>query len=133
MDRLDTYGALPRGMEEYLSNHGWHFSKSMCEHAVSHMKDRSGNKITPHSKEKVEALLKQYGIELKNAKGYDAVFVYHIGMAKFQGSSVPDQQRLAIFVRDYLDDADGYEGIALTRYYADCIGRGEPIEWEDFV
>ncbi len=133
MDRLDTYGTLPRGMQEYLSNHGWHFSKAMCEHAVSCMKDRSGNKITPHPKEKVEALLKQYGIELKNAKGYDAVYVFHFGMAKLQGSSIIDQQRLAMFVRDYIDDADGYEGIALTRYYADCIGKGEPIEWEDFV
>ena len=133
MDRLDSYGTLPKDMEEYLSNHGWHFSKKMCDHAVSCMKDRSGNKIAPHPKEKVEALLKQYGIELKNAKGYDAVFVFHFGMAKLQGSSVPDQQRLAMFVRDYIDDADGYDGIALTRYYADCIGKGEPIEWEDFV
>lgn len=133
MDRLDSYGTLPRDMEEYLSNHGWHFSKKMCDHAVSCMKDRSGNKITPYTKEKVEALLKQYNIEVKNAKGYDCVYVVNMALADYHGSSIADTQRLAMFVRDYIDDADGYEGIALTRYYADCIGKGEPIEWGEMI
>ena len=133
MDRLDSYGTLPRDMEEYLSSHGWHFSKKMCEHAVSCMRNRAGSKIEPYTKEKVEALLKQYNIEVKNAKGYDCVYVMNMALADYHGSSIADQQRLAMFVRDYIDDQDGYEGIALTRYYADCIGKGEPIEWGEMI
>lgn len=133
MDRLDSYGTLPKDMEEYLSNHGWHFSKKMCEHAVSCMRNRAGNKIEPITKEKVETLMKQYNIEVKNAKGYDCVYVVNMALADYHGSSIVDQQRLVMFVRDYIDDADGYEGIALTRYYADCIGKGEPIEWSEMI
>lgn len=43
--RLDVYEKLPSGMEKYLAEHGWNFSKKLCEYAVSKMKDRNGNKI----------------------------------------------------------------------------------------
>lgn len=43
------------------------------------------------------------------------------------------EQYLLQFVKDYLDDIDGYDGKALTRFYADCIGSGTPIMWEDMI
>lgn len=134
MDRLDMYGGLPMDMSRYLSNNGWHFNKKMCECAVKSMVSRAtGKKIEPLDKEKVEAMLKQYNIELKHAKGYDAVYVANMATADYLGSSIADSAHLAMFVRDYLDDPDGYEGKALTQYYADCIGKGEPIEWSDML
>ena len=57
MDRMDIYEMMPSGMNEYLSNYGWHFSKKLCEHAVKKMTDRQGKKITPYTKEQVEALV----------------------------------------------------------------------------
>lgn len=72
MDRLDTHENFPAGFREYLENYGWHFSKKMCEFAVSRMKDRNGKKIEPYSKDKVDALLKQYGIELKRTRAMTA-------------------------------------------------------------
>jgi hypothetical protein len=37
------------------------------------------------------------------------------------------------YVKDYIEDPDGYESIAFTRYYADTIGSGTPIEWSDVI
>lgn len=56
-------------------------------------------------------------------------------MAKsdFFESSIISEQYLLQFVKDYLDDIDGYDGKALTRFYADCIGSGTPIMWEDMI
>jgi hypothetical protein len=28
---------------------------------------------------------------------------------------------------------DGYDGLPMTRFYADCIGSGNPIIWEDVI
>ena len=39
MARFDMYEKKPAGMDNYLSNYGWHFSKKMCEWAISMMKD----------------------------------------------------------------------------------------------
>lgn len=89
MDRLDTHENFPAGFREYLENYGWHFSKKMCEFAVSRMKDRNGKKIEPYSKDKVDALLKQYGIELKKDKGYDCVYVCNMALADYFGSRYP--------------------------------------------
>ena len=124
---------MPSGMREYLSQYGWHFSKKMCEFAVSRMKDRNGNKISPYSKEKVDSILKQYSVELTKDKGYDCVYVANMAKSDYFGSSIPNDQYLALFIKDYIDDKDGYEGIPFTRYYADTIGSGIPLIWEDML
>lgn len=130
--RLDTRDRFPAGAEEYLANNGWHFSKAMAEWASGMMRKRKGApENDPLTKEKVEALLKTYGVKIENAVGYDCVYVANMARADFFGSSIQDEQHLALFIKDYLDDPDGYEGLAFTRFYADTIGAGIPIPWED--
>ena len=133
MDRLDYYDIIPDGMSAYLSNYGFHFSKKLCEWAISNMRDRNNKKLVLRSKEEVDNILKSYGIELNNNKGYDAVYVFHMAMADFVRSSISDELGVAKYVKDYLDDEDGYEGIAFTRFIADCNGKGIPIIWADVI
>lgn len=97
------------------------------------MKDREGKKLQAQDKEKVEAVLKANSVTLENDKGYDKVFVYNMGRSDYLGSSIADEAHLAKYVKDLLDDKDGYEGIAFNRFLADCIGKGVPIIWEDMV
>lgn len=79
MNRLDMYDSLPSGMRKYLSRYGWHFSRKMCEWAVSRMKAKGqatgkDKRIEPFSKEDVESMLSKYGVELDRDAGYDSVF-----------------------------------------------------------
>ena len=89
--------------------------------------------ITPYTKDAVDNMLKTYGIKLDKDFGYDSVYVANMAKADFYGSSIVDDAHLAKFIKDYLDDPDGYEGIVFTRFYADCIGSGTPIMWEDML
>lgn len=132
-ERLDSYERLPSGQREYLSAYGWSFSKKLCEFAVSRMSDRNGKKIEPLTREKLDQMLKTYGIQLKNDNGYDAVYVANMARADYFGSSIPNEQALVLFVRDYIDDPDGYPGLPLTRYVADCVGSGVALNWEDYL
>lgn len=131
MDRLDYYDDMPREMRNYLRAYGWHFSKALCEEAVSHMRGRDGKPIQPMEKKDVDDLLKQYGIQLKNDVGYDAVYVFNMAMSDYYGSSITDKQHIAMYVKDYLDDPDGTPTRAMDEYMARCIGAGTPIIWED--
>ena len=135
--RLDARDRFPSGMEEYLAQNGWHFSKNMCEWVASMMyrKDPNGRrtKVQTYSKENVDDLLKRYGINLENKFGYDYVFAANMCKADYWGSSISDEQHLALFVKDYVDDPDGYPELPFTRFYADCIGKGIPINWEDLI
>lgn len=127
---------FPSGMEEYLSIYGWHFSKKMCEWATSKMyKETNGTKryITPLTKQEVEEMLSRTGITLKNNKGYDFVYVANMALADFLGSSIKSELEHAKYIKDVIDDADAYDGIVFTRFYADCIGSGTPISWEDMI
>ena len=132
--RLDNNNdRMPSGMREYLNYYGWHFNKKLCDFAVSHMIISGGNKLDPISKESVEQMLGRYGITLEKCKGYDAVFVANMAKADYYGSSIPSEDYLARFVKDYIDDPDGYDGLPMTRFFADVIGKGVVIDWEDML
>lgn len=136
--RLDSYDTYPSGMKNYLSIYGWHFSKKMCDWAVSRMykKEEENKSEQPNSnytRDKVDILLKRYDLKLENNKGYDDVYVANMCKFDFLGSSIDNEIKLAQFIKDYIDDADAYEGMPFTRFYADCIGSGTPIIWEDMI
>lgn len=136
--RLDVNYKFPSGMKEYLDTYGWHFSKKMCEWAVSKMrrKNPQTGKEEPldyMDKDKTEEFLKKYNVTIQNDKGYDKIYVLNMKRADEFKSSITDEAHLALSVKDYLDDVDGYSSIAFTRYYADCIATGTPIIWEDYI
>ncbi len=135
---LDIRDKRPEEMETYLSNFGWHFNKKMCEFAVSLMKKvnaATGKKerITPISKDKVDELLTSYGIKLDNNSLYDYVYVANMGKADFLKSSIPDEQHLALYIKDSIDDPDAPDGAVMRRWYATMIAAGEPIEWDEML
>ena len=133
MERLDYYDIKPSGMEAYLGLYGHHFSKKMCEWAISRMRDMNGNHVQLKFMDQVDAILRAHGIKLENDYGYDKVFVMHMGISDYLGSSIRDERALATYVKDVLDDKDGYDGIAFCRFLADCESKGVPIIWEDMV
>mgnify|MGYP000165823600 FL=1 len=135
MDRnmsFDVFDRIPEKMRAYLSNYGFNFSKKMCDWAVSMMETKEG-KITPIPKEKVDELLKKYSITLKNDNGYNAVYVANMCKADYFGSSIPNEQYLAMFVRDFIDDPDGGSEKAFRHFFADCMGKGIVINWDDML
>lgn len=100
------------------------------------MKENSSGqpvKISAYSKEDVDNLLKRYNVILENDCGYDSVYVANMCIADYLNSSILDESRLALFVKDTIDDPDGYDGMPFTRFYADCIGSGKVINWEDLI
>lgn len=133
MERRDIYDIRPRGMDKYLAEYGWHFSKPMAEYAISRMKDRNGSKVQMKDRKILEDALKSLGADIEKLKGYDIVYVEAMARSDYYGNSITTDAQLHKFVMDYLCDRDGYEGVALTRYYADCLAKGEPIIWEDMI
>lgn len=136
--RLDANYKFPSGMQEYLDTYGWHFSKKMCEWAVSKMKRKSPQtgKEEPldyMDKDKTEEFLKKYNVVLPDVKGYDAVYLLAMVRSDFFKSAIVDEQHLALYVKDFFSDPDGYPTMAFTRFYADCIGKSEPIIWSDLI
>lgn len=131
MARLDTYEKKPRGMEKYLAAYGWHFSKAAAEFAISRMKDRKGNAVKVSDKSALEAQLRENGVEEFTA--YDSVYLFAMIKADYFGSSITTEAQAVKLCADMLTDPDAYEGQAFTRFYADCIGSGTPILWEELL
>lgn len=126
---LDYYDDRPTSMKRYLKYYGKHFNKKLCDFAVSKMKHGK----VPVSKESVENILNKHNIELEHNELYDHVYVYNMGNNDFFGSSISDEKHLAMYVKDVIDDKDGYDGIVFNRWYADTVSLGIPIEWDEMV
>lgn len=127
--RLDFYDDRPTSMKRYLKYYGEHFNKKLCNFAVSKM---DHGKV-PVPKEKVDEILQRHNIKLENNELHDYVYVYNMGNNDYMGSSIIDEKHLAMYVKDVIDDKDGYDGIVFNRWYADMVVQGIPIEWEEML
>lgn len=130
---LQDYDILPRDMRAYLRNYGRHFNQKACDFAVSLMQGRDGNKIKPIDKDKVDAMLKSYEIKLEHAQGYDHVYVANMAKADFYGSSITEEDKLALYVKDVIDDFDGSASMVFNRWLADMDTKGIGIDWEELL
>lgn len=126
---LDIYDDRPASMKNYLKYYGMHFNSKLCNFAVSMMNHGK----QPIIREKADEILKRNGINLINNELYDYVYVINMGNNDFMGSSIADEKHLALYVKDVIDDKDGYDGIVFNRWYADTVRKGIPIEWEDML
>lgn len=131
-----SYDDIPEGMKIYINNYGCHFNKKLCKEAVSRMYIRTSGRreyIEPYTKEQVDEMLSKYNVKVQHNKLYDAVYVANMCKADFLGKSVPDEECLAKYVKDVLDDTDAQEGYVFNRFYADCMFMDNPIDWEDVL
>lgn len=126
---LDTYDDRPSSMKRYLRYYGQHFNKKLCEFAVSKMKHGK----TPISKEKADEIMERNKVFVDNNELYDYVYVINMGNNDLMGSSIVDEKHLALYVKDVIDDEDGYDGIVFNRWYADTVRKGIPIEWDEVI
>lgn len=130
---LTSFDDMPESMRLYLRHYGPHFNRKLCAFAVSKMEKAGGEKLTPYSKEQVRVLLDSAGITLDNDQLHDSVYVANMCKADFLGSSIADERSLAKYVKDVIDDPDGYDGVVFNRWYADMCYCGIPIEWEEML
>lgn len=138
MDRINftQYDEYPEDMLTYLRNYGPHFNKKLAKFAASKMyKLVNGQKqyINAYSKEDVMNILSNYNIVVDNAQLCDCVYVANMCKADFLGSSVIDEQHLAKYIKDVIDDSDAPDGLVFNRFYADCCYKGIAIEWSDML
>lgn len=129
---------MPEDMKHYLRYNGRHFNRKLCDFAVKQMQSTNPSTgeligVVKITREELDALLKTYKVELKHNQLHDYVFVANMCKADFLGKSVPDEQHLALYVKDVIDDVDAYDGMVFNRWYADMCRKGVAIEWEDML
>lgn len=134
MNRTDLtqYDIKPEAMENYLRYNGPHFSEKLAKFAISKMR-RNRKGIEPITKDKLSDMLEESGIRIENGQLSDALYVANMAFSDYWNSSITEMSQLAKFVKDYIDDEDGYDGIAFNRYIADCARKGIVIPWEDVL
>lgn len=118
---------------KYQRLYGPHFTKELCDFAVSLMQTDKGI-IEPITKSQLEEKMKAQGINLEYNKLYDAVYVANMCKADYLGDAVPDNDyNLCMYVKKTIDDPDGYDGQPFNRWMSDILGMHIPVDWSEFV
>lgn len=128
---------MSKEKQQYIVLYGRHFNKDMYEYAASKMRKENKQtgkeeKLPQYQKEEVDSILKKYNVTVENKSGYDYVYVAQMCRADFLGESVPDEQRLALYVKNKCDDVDAPEGLIFREWCARMDAAGEYVPWEDF-
>lgn len=136
-EALDSGMIRPRAMARYLFNNGWHFTKRMCEYAVSLMRKKNAvngqmEAVQMMTKEQVDDLLKRHNVKLQNDVGHDAVYVANYGKHTLV-KSVADEQHLAMYVKERIDDMNAADGTIMREWYARLIAAGMLVDWLEFM
>lgn len=84
-------------------------------------------------KDKLKEFLKKYNVELKDDNLYDACYVYSAAMADYFGKSLPNEQMVALHIKDRITDVDKPDGYIFNQFMADCEFAGIPIDFEEFL
>ena len=135
---LDMHDDIPMEMRKYLRFHGWHFNKKACDFAVSLMRKKNAStgkteKIEPLTKDQVDSMLARYGVTLENNVDYDYVYVANMGKADLLKSSITDEQHLALYVKDVVDDVDAGDAEIMREWDAKMTSRGIAVDWEEIL
>lgn len=135
---LDMYDDIPEEMRRYLKQNGWHFNRKACEFAVSLMRKKNPTtgkleRVEMMPKEQVDALLAKFGITLENNVDYDYVYVANMVKADMYKSSIADEQHLAMYVKDVIDDVDAGDGEVMREWDAKMTSRGIAVEWDEIL
>ena len=51
----------------------------------------------------------------------------------FYNSSIEDERHLALYIKDYIDDEDRYEGLPFCRWYADIKAKNINVDLNDMI
>lgn len=118
------YDIKPEAFINYLRYYGEHFNKKLCEFACKQLPKHD------YSKESLDILLQSHNIEIKNAKLYDYVYVANWCKSILYGSSIVDEKRFVLFIKDIFEKEPD---LIFNRWYADMAKQGIPIDWEEMI
>ncbi len=137
---MDVYDFLlmPKEKQQYIILYERHFNKKLFEWAAKMMRKENKQtgkveKVPVFQKEEVDNLLKKYGVEVENKGGWDYIYVAQKCRADLLGESVPDEQRLALYVKNVCDDVDAPDGLIFREWCERMVAMGEVVPWEELV
>lgn len=136
---LDMYDFffMTKEKQQYIVLYGRHFNKALYEYAASAMRKKNKQtgeeeKVPVFQKEEVDNILKKYNVNVENKGDYDYVYIAQMCRADFLGESVPDEQRLALYVKNKCDDVDAPDELILREWCTKQDAAGNSVPWEEF-
>lgn len=137
---IDMYDfdLMPRSKKIYVMQNGNHFNKELYQFAASMMFKKNkqtgkDEKVPVYTKEEVDNILKKHNIEVENKGGYDYMYVAQSARADYLGGSIPNEQYLAMHIKETCDDADAPDTYIFKSWCLRMDMLGEVVDWEDYV
>lgn len=135
---LFEFSLMPIEQQVYVARTGYHFDRKLYEYAASLMRrmnkqTQREEKVPVYTKVEVDSILRKYGIEVENKGNYDYVYIAQKCRADNFGGSIPDEHRLALYVKEICDDIDAPDGLIYREWVMRMATAGESVDWDQFI
>ena len=123
---------LQKRIEAYAKDKGRISYVQLCAMLTELKKEEQYSWLREVSTECLQQALRNLDAAFK-ASEYDCCFVANMAYADFFPEPLRNEFDIAMYVKKYIDDPDGYDGIAFSRYLADLKRTGKYIDWEEMI
>ena len=118
--------------DEYKAKYGMHFNQKLLDYALKYIENNNMQKHSWTVKQIEEALKQSDAFIPTTSNIYDIAYTANMAYADFF-PHILDEQKCIDFAMAVANDIDGYEGIQLSRWIADQMGKNMEINWEEFI
>lgn len=117
----------------YKAKNGEHFCDRLADYATSRMVNANG--ITHNWKTSdVKSAFMSLGFRKSDCDTWgDIAYVANMAYADYFPEVLKTEADCLRFAQAASKDPDGYNGKHFNRYLADAMGKGEVINWADFI
>lgn len=122
------------GFSDYINKHGYHFNEHMANAASDMMINQNGQNHK-WSVRQVHDKLKLMGItDYGNSTIGDITYLANMAYADFFPEVIKTEEDCIKYALKVVHDPDGYEGLALSRFIADLIGKKvDNLNWSLYI
>lgn len=118
---------------KYVEKNGEHFCDRLADMATSKMKNANGIKHN-WTTAQVKDAFTQFGLKKKECDTWgDVAYLANMAYADFFPDLLKTEAECLKYAQMASLDPDSYPGQHFNRYLADTMGKGDVINWADFL
>ena len=119
--------------EQYINEHGYHFTEELAEYASKKMVNNNGSEHMWNTKDISIALNNLGYTKPAGSTLADITYTANMCYADFYGTVITKEGDCITYAMNVANDKDGYEGIQFCRWLADIEHKHVDIDWKQFV
>lgn len=117
---------------KYIKVNGYHFTDELAEHASKMLYDKMPLQYI--TKQQISDLIETSKINMhRRVTLGDMIYAINNAHSLFYPDLLKDVKSCLVHAAKVVNSMNGYEGVIFRQWLADTVGKGEEINWDNYI